>query len=372
MSGAVPLLFPLAGELSRGCPELSGVVVGRLGGWPGTITRLLAAEGAGARRPGRMMGMAGGALLQPAGHRSREPAMSVWARLAGLAKRGRAGTPAGAPVPAEAVQRPPGTPVPGGRSARTTDGPGLLRPPHAARAVPVPVVPAQQWQARRDPPLVYARMSHAERARLLQQRPDCELCRRRPSAAVDHDAKTGRVRGAVCRSCNSWLGSMEAALRVPRRRMQNQAAYLHWRFEAGGMAALAWYLGELSYLGMAEEEFADGLRRLRRLLPLPYVYWTEDDGPVTRDTQWTKIGPLVDVEEADRHHHRLRSAFDNQQTVLTTFEPDDGVNSPFPRGLVKAFAGDARFLFGARPDRMPARTTTAPPGPQRTAVRPPR
>ncbi|MGW1007432.1 endonuclease domain-containing protein [Streptomyces sp. NPDC001118] len=233
-------------------------------------------------------------------------------------------------------------------------------------------MPAQQWQARRDPPLLYARMSNAERARLLQQRPDCELCRRRPSAAVDHDAKTGRVRGAVCRSCNSWLGSMEAALRVPRRRMQNQAAYLHWRFEAGGVAALAWYPGELSYLGTTEEEFADGLRRLRRLVPVPYVYWTEDDGPVTRDTQWTKIGPLVDVEEAERHHHRLRCAFDDRQVVLTTFEPDDGVNSPFPRGLVKPFTGDARSLFGACPDRMPARNTTTPPGRRWTAVRAPR
>ncbi|WP_265736766.1 endonuclease domain-containing protein, partial [Actinacidiphila yeochonensis] len=73
--------------------------------------------------------------------------------------------------------------------------------------------------------------------------PDCELCVRRESAAVDHDAGTGRVRGVLCRSCNSWLGSMEAALCVPRNRMQTQAAYLHWRFEAGGTAALAWYRG---------------------------------------------------------------------------------------------------------------------------------
>ncbi|MFJ2217968.1 endonuclease domain-containing protein [Streptomyces sp. NPDC101062] len=72
-------------------------------------------------------------------------------------------------------------------------------------------------------------MSNDERARLLRQRPDCELCGRRPSAAVDHDAVTGRVRGPLCRSCNRWLGSMETALRVPRRQMQMQ----------GGVSALA-------------------------------------------------------------------------------------------------------------------------------------
>ncbi|MFF8786686.1 endonuclease domain-containing protein [Streptomyces sp. NPDC015125] len=189
-------------------------------------------------------------------------------------------------------------------------------------------------------------MSNADRARLRQQRPVCELCRRRPSSAVDHDARTGWVRGALCNPCNSWLGSMEAALRVPRRRMQNQAAYLHWRFEAGGTAALTWYAGELSYLGMTGEQFADGLRRVRRLLALPYVYWTEFGPPVTRDTQWTKIGPLADTQEADRHHDRLACRPGPRQVVLATLEPDDGVNSPFPRGLVKPFTGDARSLFG--------------------------
>ncbi|MDX3695011.1 endonuclease domain-containing protein [Streptomyces europaeiscabiei] len=266
--------------------------------------------------------------------------MNVWARLAAFAARaghGRADADA---------RRPPDVPVScSGRSPVTADATGPLRAPHAARAVPVPVVPAGQWRARRTPQLVYAQMSNADRAGLLRQRPDCELCRRRPSAAVDHDGRTGRVRGVVCRSCNSWLGSMEAALRVPRGRMQNQAAYLHWRFEAGGTAALVWYLGELSYLGMTDEEFTNGLRRVRRLLPVPYVYWTEDGRPVTSGTQWTKIGPLADAEEADRHHVRLRRAEGLRRAVVSTFEPDDGVNSPFPRGLIKPFTGDARSWF---------------------------
>ncbi|MFJ2217934.1 endonuclease domain-containing protein [Streptomyces sp. NPDC101062] len=212
---------------------------------------------------------------------------------------------------------------------------------------------AERWRAGREPELLYARMSHTERARWLGQRPECELCRRRESAAVDHDARTGRLRGALCRSCNSWLGSMEAALRVPKGRMQIQAAYLHWRFEAGGPAALAWYAGELAYLDLTEEQFADGLRRVRRLLPLPYVYWTEPEPesgrPVTRDTRWTKIGPLVNVEEAERHEDRLRYGPGPRRVVLIAFEPDDGVNSPSPRGLVKTFTGDVRTLYGAGP-----------------------
>lgn len=272
--------------------------------------------------------------------------MTRWARLmAALARRRRPR----APAPAEPVQPLLDAPVlGGGRPAGTAEGPCPFPAPHPARAVPVPVVPAGQWQACRTPRLVYARMSNAERARLLRQRPDCELCGRRPSAAVDHDAGTGRVRGVLCRSCNSWLGSMEAALRVPRRQMQMQAAYLHWRFEAGGTAALAWYLGELSYLGLGDEEFAEGLRRVRRLLSVPCVYWTDDGRPPTRDTQWTKTGPLEDAEEADRHHRRLRRVLGNGNVVVTAFEPDDGVNSPVPRGLVKPFTGDARSVYGPR------------------------
>ncbi|KOU43194.1 endonuclease domain-containing protein [Streptomyces sp. WM6378] len=276
--------------------------------------------------------------------------MTGWAWLmAVLARLHRTGAPADAPVRAEPVERPLGAgALVGGRPASTTDE---LRPfpaPHRARAVPVPVVLAEQWQARRDPRLVYARMSNAERARMLRQRPDCELCGRRPSAAVDHDAGTGRVRGVLCRSCNSWLGSMEAALRVPQRRMQNQAAYLHWRFEAGGPAALAWYLGELSYLGLSEKEFADGLNQVRQLLSVPCVYWTDDGRPPSRDTQWTKTGPLEDAEEADRHHRRLRCALGHENVVVTAFEPDDGVNSPVPRGLIKPFTGDAHSVYGHR------------------------
>ncbi|MEV1040520.1 hypothetical protein AB0J01_28300 [Streptomyces sp. NPDC050204] len=73
----------------------------------------------------------------------------------------------------------------------------------------------------------------------------------------------------------------------------------------------------------------------------------DQDGAVvaSRARQWTKIGPLVDVEETERHY-RLRRAAVPRQVVLMTFEPDDGVNSPCPRGLAKPFTGDARTVYG--------------------------
>ncbi len=211
----------------------------------------------------------------------------------------------------------------------------------------MPVVPRARWEARRTPPLLYARMSHSQRAAYRDRHPQCRLCRCRPTAAVDHDAVTGHVRGAVCRSCNSWLGSMEAALRVPARAMQQQAASLHWRFEADGTDALAHYAGELSYLGLTVKEFAGGLLAVRRLLAVPCVYWTDQAAGPARETGWTKTGPLADAEEAERHHRRLRSAC-GVAVVVTAFEPDDGVNSPSPRGLVKSFTGSPQHHYGSR------------------------
>ncbi len=227
----------------------------------------------------------------------------------------------------------------------------------------MPVVPRARWEARRTPPLLYARMSHRQRAAYRDRHPQCQLCRCRPTAAVDHDAVTGHVRGAVCRSCNSWLGSMEAALRVPKRAMQQQAAYLHWRFEADGRAALAHYAGEVSYLGLTVKEFAGGLLAVRRLLSVPCVYWTGQAAGPAREIRWTKTGPLADAEEAERHHRRLRSAC-GVAVVVTAFEPDDGVNSPSPRGLVKPFTGSPQHHYGSR------RTGRLPGGGQQGAVGP--
>lgn len=140
---------------------------------------------------------------------------------------------------------------------------------------------------------------------------------------------------------------MEAALRIPEHAMQPQAAYLHWRFEADGTAALAHYAGELSYLGLTVKEFAGELLAVRRLLAVPCVYWTDQTAVPARETGWTKTGPLADAEEAERHHRRLRSAC-GVAVVVTAFEPDDGVNSPSPRGLVKPFTGIPQHHYGSR------------------------
>jgi hypothetical protein len=37
----------------------------------------------------------------------------------------------------------------------------------------------------------------------------CALCYERPAIHIDHDHKTGRVRGALCGSCNTGLGYVE-------------------------------------------------------------------------------------------------------------------------------------------------------------------
>ncbi|ROO88434.1 recombination endonuclease VII [Actinocorallia herbida] len=49
---------------------------------------------------------------------------------------------------------------------------------------------------------------------LLAQRRLCGICRRRPAAHVDHDHRSGAVRGMLCFLCNVLLGHAEDDVRV--------------------------------------------------------------------------------------------------------------------------------------------------------------
>jgi hypothetical protein len=50
-------------------------------------------------------------------------------------------------------------------------------------------------------------ITEEERTRLFEASDGlCALCYEVPAVEIDHDHKTGRVRGAVCRNCNTGLG----------------------------------------------------------------------------------------------------------------------------------------------------------------------
>lgn len=41
---------------------------------------------------------------------------------------------------------------------------------------------------------------------LIEQDGLCAVCYEKPATSVDHDHKTGQVRGLLCRNCNTGLG----------------------------------------------------------------------------------------------------------------------------------------------------------------------
>jgi hypothetical protein len=45
----------------------------------------------------------------------------------------------------------------------------------------------------------------------------CWICDVQSSAGIDHDHKSGRVRGALCLSCNTFLGRIEATPEILER-----------------------------------------------------------------------------------------------------------------------------------------------------------
>lgn len=179
----------------------------------------------------------------------------------------------------------------------------------------------------------YSRMTTTVKLTFLAAHPRCAICRR-PSVEVDHHHGADIVRGALYHRCNCEVGSVEAALRVPQRLFQSMADDIH-RALAGDQLHLARWHRHLDYLGMAPTSYRAGLRKVQDQLTQRYVYWA----PVTADglsnrTEWTKNGPLLDDTEACRMIEcvRIRPA-PPHLWIYATWEADDGVNSPFPRGL---------------------------------------
>jgi hypothetical protein len=42
----------------------------------------------------------------------------------------------------------------------------------------------------------------------------CACCKTRPATQVDHDHKTGKVRGIVCLNCNAAMGALKDDVRL--------------------------------------------------------------------------------------------------------------------------------------------------------------
>lgn len=48
----------------------------------------------------------------------------------------------------------------------------------------------------------------------------CALCRRRPAEHVDHDHRTGKVRGILCEPCNGGLGQFKDNVQTIRNAIE--------------------------------------------------------------------------------------------------------------------------------------------------------
>ncbi len=74
---------------------------------------------------------------------------------------------------------------------------------------------AKRWPTRRHYLLVLKYGISYEEATALLEIDQCEICgevfdksARQTSGVVDHDHATGKIRGVLCRNCNSGLGML--------------------------------------------------------------------------------------------------------------------------------------------------------------------
>ncbi|MFK8851420.1 hypothetical protein [Streptomyces sp. Ac-502] len=183
--------------------------------------------------------------------------------------------------------------------------------------------------------LHYSTMSSAAKKAYLLAHPTCPICGGITND-IDHAHPTDLVRDALCHRCNCRGSSLERALMIPTRRFQTLAGDLHRGYARTGRVNLARFADDLAYRGLTEDEYRSRFAAVHAQLTQRYVYWTEatTEG-MTRSTTWTKTGPLLDEEEAQKVLHRLQdpARVPPHLYIVLTLEPDDGVNSPFPRGL---------------------------------------
>ncbi len=183
--------------------------------------------------------------------------------------------------------------------------------------------------------LLYSQMSDKEKEKYRSWHPDCAICGH-VARSIDHDHETDVVRGALCQRCNSRIGSLECALRLPKGRgFQSLAGDLHRAYAQTRTMDLSRFTDDFPYLGITEGEFIHRLAAMHAQLTRRFIYWTEITSvPLRSDAVWHKVGPLTE-EQAQQALSRLQDPANvpPHLQITMTLEPDDGIDSPVPRTL---------------------------------------